>query len=85
MSKEVKKITEEELKNVKELSAKYNGILTEMGFHQLRQCSLSKLAEQEIEKLYKVKKDLEEKYGPVNISLEDGTYSEIESQEDKGE
>jgi len=56
-----------------------------MGFHQLRQCSLSKLAEEEIEKLDKVKKDLEEKYGPVNINLEDGTYSEIESQEDKSE
>tara|TARA_R110002050_G_scaffold14198_3_gene45008 strand:+ start:1472 stop:1729 length:258 start_codon:yes stop_codon:yes gene_type:complete len=85
MSKEVKKITEEELKNIKEVSSKYNGILTEMGFHQLRQCSLSKLAEEEIEKLDKVKKDLEEKYGPVNINLEDGTYSKIESQEDKGE
>ena len=85
MSKEVNKITKEELKNIKELNGKYNSLLTEMGFHQLRQCSLCKLAEAEVEKLEVVKKELEEKYGQVNINLEDGTYSEIQSEQKKGE
>ena len=30
-----------------------------------------------------LKKVLEEKYGHVNINLEDGTYTEVENEEDK--
>ena len=85
MIKDSKKITKEELKNIKELNNKYTGILTEIGFLQVRQANLLGLSQEEAKKLEEVKKELEEKYGQVNINLEDGVYTEIEAEESKSE
>jgi len=81
MSKKVNKITEEELKSVKEANIKYQGLLSELGFRELQKTNLIKLAKQEADTLEELKKELEEKYGQVNINLEDGVYSEIEKED----
>jgi len=83
MSKKVNKITEEELKSVKEANIKYQGLLSELGFRELQKTNLIKLAKQEADTLEELKKELEEKYGQVNISLEDGVYSKIEKEDAK--
>jgi hypothetical protein len=83
MSKKVNKITEEELKSVKEANIKYQGLLSELGFRELQKTNLIKLAKQEADTLEELKKELEEKYGQVNINLEDGVYSEIEKEDAK--
>lgn len=81
MSKKVNKITEEELKSIKEANVKYQGLLSELGFRELQKTSLLELAKKQASFLDDLKKELEEKYGQVNINLEDGVYSEIEKED----
>lgn len=73
-----KKITKKELESIQELQNKLNNIIQNIGLlesqkhgllHEIAGCN------KEIEEF---KAELESKYGSVNISLEDGTYTDIE-------
>jgi vacuolar-type H+-ATPase subunit D/Vma8 len=73
-----KKITKKELESIQELQNKLNNIIQNIGLlesqkhgllHEIVGCN------KEIEEF---KAKLESKYGSVNISLEDGTYTNIE-------
>lgn len=80
MAKKATKITAEELTNVQTLQKEVNNLLLNIGNAEI-------VKDQLIEKHAKVQEDwnaltasLEEKYGSVNISLEDGALSEIDNQ-----
>ena len=76
----VKQITKEQLEKVVAQQKDLNAILTNLGVLETQKHSLlHKIADlnKEIEEL---KFELEEEYGPININLEDGSYTEIEKQ-----
>jgi len=78
-----KKVTTKELESVKELQSKINTILMNMGNATVVQNQLvSQHTALQVEWKDLTGK-LEDKYGSVNISLEDGAISEIEKEEEK--
>ena len=77
-----KKITEEQLTKIQDQQKQLNGILHEIGLLESQKHGLlHKIAEvnQDVETL---KNELENQYGAINISIEDGTYTEIEQKEE---
>jgi predicted nucleic acid-binding Zn-ribbon protein len=79
MSKKVNKITEEELKSVKEQQTKLNTLLQEIGvLESQKHAALHELASVN-EDINVYKKSLEDKYGSVQINLQDGSFEEIEN------
>jgi len=82
MSK-VKKIKDEELKKIVEITKQQNEMLRTIGVLEAqKQGVLVQLADNN-KSLEAVKKELEDEYGQVNVNLEDGSYTEIEKQDDK--
>jgi hypothetical protein len=76
-----KKISKKELSEVKELQNQINTLLMNIGNAELVKNQLvSRHAELQVE-WKTVSESLEKKYGSVNISLEDGTISDIEKEE----
>ena len=76
-----KKITNDELEKVVDFQNKLYKITTDVGVLETQKhAALHDLAgiNQEQEKY---KKSLEDKYGAININLEDGTYTEIKKDE----
>jgi hypothetical protein len=76
------KIKEEQLNKIKEQQENINSILHQLGYLESQKHGLlHELAgvNQDVEEFKKV---LEEEYGAVNINLEDGTYTEIEQEEE---
>ena len=76
MSKD-QKITEKELETVKEQQKKIQTVVYDLGRLEARKFEISGALKEFTEALNKTKKELEEKYGQVNINLEDGSYEEI--------
>lgn len=74
------KITEEELKAIKEQSDATNKILQDIGFLSAQKHALLHELAAVNEKVEKNKQALNEKYGSININVEDGTYTEIEEE-----
>ena len=75
------KIKEEQLKKIQEQQGKVSKILNEVGYLEANKHGLlHELAEinKEVEEF---KEELEKEYGQVNISLEDGSYTEIKKEE----
>ena len=91
MSKTIKlnqmenKITEEELKNLQESQARMNQALSQVGLIEARKHSLLHSIADLNKELETTKKNLEEKYGSVNINLEDGSYEEVKQEEASAE
>ncbi len=77
------KITKEELEKAKTQQEDLQKVILDIGVIETKKhAMLHKIADinTEIEELKKV---LEEKYGHVNINLEDGTFTPVENEEDK--
>lgn len=77
-----KSITAEELKQVKDQQTELGQVVNQIGqLEASKHALLHKIAgiNQNIEE---TKKQLEEKYGSINIDLETGTYTEIEKEDD---
>ena len=75
---ESKKISNEQLETLKELQSKLNNVLLNLGNADIaKQSMLSTHAGLQVE-WNTVTKDLEDEFGQVNISLEDGSISAIE-------
>tara|TARA_Y100001972_G_scaffold35641_1_gene44030 strand:+ start:298 stop:555 length:258 start_codon:yes stop_codon:yes gene_type:complete len=77
------KIKKEQLEKITEQQEKLNSIITKIGYIEAQKHGLlHELAgvNQDIEEF---KKALEEEYGPVNIDLKDGTYTEIKEEQEK--
>ncbi len=77
------KITKEELEQASKQQEDLQKVILDIGVIETKKhAMLHKIADinTDIEELKKV---LEEKYGHVNINLEDGTYTDVEDEEDK--
>ncbi len=79
-----KSITAEELKQVKEQQSELGTVVNQIGQLEANKHSLLHKIAGINERIEDTKKQLEEKYGSININLEDGTYTEIEK-EDEGD
>lgn len=79
------KITEEELKNLQESQARMNQALSQVGLIEAQKHSLLHSIADLNKELETTKKNLEEKYGSVNINLEDGSYEEVKQEEASAE
>ena len=78
------KITKEELESLQESQKKFAAIKHDLGQLEVQKHGLLHLWAGLQEEENKFKKELEEKYGKININLEDGSYEEIkEDGEDK--
>jgi len=78
------KITKEELESLQESQKKFAAIKHDLGQFEVQKHGLLHLWAGLQEEENKFKKELEEKYGKININLEDGSYEEIkEDGEDK--
>ncbi len=78
------KITKDELELVLDSASKYNEVLIQMGGVQVTMQDLIMQAGQLRASVEQVKKDLQEKYGSINVDLKDGSYtkSDVEDKKD---
>jgi len=76
MSKE-QKITEKELKTITEQQGKIQAVIFDLGSLEAKKFEISGALKEHNDALNETKKELEDKYGQVNINLKDGTYEEI--------
>ena len=83
MAKAKKQITEEQLKTVKDQQAKLNGLLRSLGVLDLQKENIRVEVKKVSEKIDSTKKELEDEYGQVNIDLQDGSYTDIEKEDEK--
>jgi peptidoglycan hydrolase CwlO-like protein len=79
-----KSITAEELKTIKEQQSELSTVVNQIGQLEANKHSLLHKIAGINEGIEDTKKQLEETYRAININLEDGTYTEIEK-EDEGE
>lgn len=78
----LKSITAEELKQVKEQQSELGTVVNQIGQLEANKHSLLHKIAGINEGIEETKKQLEEKYGSININLEDGTYTEIEKEDE---
>ena len=83
MSKKVEKLSKEELDNILKLQGKFNGFLLEIGTLEIRKADVEVAWRKVNEEMNEVKKELQEKYGEVNIDLKNGAISELEKENEK--
>jgi hypothetical protein len=74
------KITKEELESLQESQKKFAAIKHDLGQLEVQKHGLLHLWAGLQEEENKFKKELEEKYGKININLEDGSYEEIKEE-----
>jgi hypothetical protein len=76
MSKD-SKITDKELETIKEQQQKIQTVVYDLGALEAKKFEISAALKEFSDALNETKKELEEKYGQVNINLQDGSYEEI--------
>jgi len=76
-------ITEEQLKTLQEQQGKLNEMLRTVGVLEVQKSNVSKEIEALSKEIDVTKKELEDEYGQVNINLQDGSYTDIEKEDDK--
>jgi len=81
MSEKVNKIEEQELKTVKEQTGKLQQCIMDLGSLEVRKTEIMQAYAEFLKELDVTKKELEEKYGQVNINLQDGSYEEVKEEE----
>lgn len=76
----MKKITDEELKTIKDHRAQINDLMQQVGVLEAnKHAALHEVAEVNKE-INEFKKDLENRYGSINVNIEDGSYTSIEEE-----
>ena len=81
MSKKVNKIEEQELDTVKKQTGKIQQCVLDLGSLEVKKGEVMQAYSEFLKELDVTKKELEEKYGQVNINLQDGSYEEIKEEE----
>ena len=76
-------ITEEQLKLLQEQQGKLNETLRTIGVLEARKGNVLKEIEAISKEIEGTKKELEEEYGQININLQDGTYEDIEKENEE--
>ena len=74
------KITEEQLKSIKESQGKINAILAEIGFLETKKVEFIGAHFEAVKVLENIKSELKEEYGDINVNLNDGTFEKIETE-----
>mgnify|MGYP003125395420 FL=1 len=82
MSKEVTKITKEELDKVQGFTKVSNDIVYQIGVAAVRKDGLTKDHEKVMGQLEEFKQELNKTYGDVNIDLKDGSITPMEKVEE---
>jgi hypothetical protein len=77
-----KKITKKELEEVTVLKKNLDSVITNIGVLETQKHALLHKVAEVNEKLANNKKELEDKYGSINIDLETGEYTKIEKEEE---
>jgi len=77
---ELNKITEEELKEAQAQQKEIQDLLTNIGVLESQKHSALHRIATTNEAIEKTKVKLEEKYGRININLQDGTYTLLEEE-----
>ena len=76
-------ITEDQLKTVKEQQSKLSEALRSIGILEVQKQNLAGKVQEVSKEIEATKKELEDEYGQVNIDLTDGSYSEIEKEDEE--
>ena len=76
-------ITEKQLKTLQDQQGKLNEMLRTVGVLEVQKSNVSKEIEGLSKEIDVTKKELEDEYGQININLQDGSYTEIEKEDDK--
>jgi hypothetical protein len=76
-------ITKEQLKTVVDQQSKLNEILRTLGVLDVQKMNLHDKVKDVSSEIEATKKELEEEYGKINIDLKDGSYTDIEEEDDK--
>ena len=79
------KITEEQLKQLQEQEGKKNAIKHDIGLLETQKHSLLHAFAQVQEEQDKLKTQLEDEYGKINVNLQDGTYEVIPDEVEEAE
>ncbi len=82
MSKEVNKITEEQLEQVTKQQQELGDLLRSLGVLDVQKHNIHQKINDISKVVEETKQELEEQYGKVNINLSDGTYSKIEEEKE---
>mgnify|MGYP003676865601 FL=1 len=82
MSKEVKKITEEELKKVVTFQNELAKAIQDVGILEAEKHAVLHRVAGLNQDQGKLKQELEEKYGSISINLQDGSYEEIKPEKE---
>ncbi len=81
MAEKVNKIEEQELTKVKEQTGKIKQCVLDLGSLEVKKTEIMQAYAGFLKELDVTKKELEEKYGQVNINLTDGSYEEVKEEE----
>jgi hypothetical protein len=76
-------ITEDQLKTVKEQQTKLSEALRSIGILEVQKQNLAGKVQEVSKEIEATTKELEDEYGQVNIDLTDGSYSEIEKEDEE--
>jgi hypothetical protein len=79
------KITEEELKDLRDQEVKKNSIKLDLGTLDVQRHALLHAFAQVQDEQNKTTTTLEEKYGKVNVNLDDGSYEPIAEEVEEGQ
>ena len=74
------KLTEKELKSISDSQNDLYKLTTDVGIVETQKHALLHQIAGVNQKLEELKKELEEKYGAININLQDGTFEEVEKE-----
>ena len=77
------KIKEEQLKKIQEQQTNLNDLLNKIGVLEANKHGLLHEIAGVNQDIEEFKQELEKEYGAVNINLEDGTYTEINKEEEE--
>lgn len=76
-------VTQEELAKIQELNGNINRILVALGQAEVQKARMLSDYDVQSQELQTFGKELEENYGPVNINVNDGTITAVESEDAK--
>ena len=76
-------ITKEQLKTVNDQQSKLSELLRTLGVLDVQKMNIHDKVKEISTQIEVTKKELEDEYGQVNIDLTDGSYAEIEKEDDK--
>ena len=76
-------ITEKQLKTVTDQQNELSNHLRNVGVLEVQKSNIMNQVEEVSKKVEATKKELEEEYGQINIDLKDGSYTEIEKEDEE--